>query len=162
MQRNDLIEEWQRLFRSAPPYRIRRDLLELGIAWKLQEKAHGGLKKVIASELKRLSEELTETGDIRRTEALVIKPGTRLLREWGGVIHEVAVLDDGFLWNGVAWTSLSAIAEKITGAHWSGPRFFGLKKRSPPNAARGASNGAASSTPVVVLDTGKPEERADA
>ena len=48
----------------------------------------------------------------------------------------MTVLDDGFLWQDKTWTSLSAIAEKITGAHWSGPRFFGLKKRSSSVTAR--------------------------
>ena len=59
MERNDLIALWRKLFRSNPPDRIRRDLLELGIAWKIQEKAFGGLKKAIASELRRLAEDLT-------------------------------------------------------------------------------------------------------
>ena len=136
MERNDLIVEWRKQFRSSPPDRIRRELLELGIAWKIQEKAFGGLKKAIASELRRLAEDLTETGDIRKLERPLLKPGTRLLREWGGVTHEVTVLDDGFLWKEKTWTSLSAIAEKITGAHWSGPRFFGLKKRSSSGPAR--------------------------
>ena len=136
MERNDLIVEWRKQFRSSPPDRIRRELLELGIAWKIQEKAFGGLKKVIASELRRRAEDLTETGDIRKLERPLLKPGTRLLREWGGVTHEVTVLDDGFLWQDKTWTSLSAIAEKITGAHWSGPRFFGLKKRSSSSPAQ--------------------------
>lgn len=53
-------------------------------------------------------------------------PGTRLLREWNGRQHFVDVVDDGFLFDGKAYRSLSAIARRITGAHWSGPRFFGL------------------------------------
>lgn len=126
MDRNALAVEWRRQFRATPPDRIRRDLLELGIAWKLQQKALGGLKKAIATELRALAEALTTTGDIRRARAPRLKPGARLVREWGGVTHEVTVTEGGFLWNGKAWTSLSAIAGEITGAHWSGPRFFGL------------------------------------
>lgn len=126
MDRDALIAEWKRQFRATPPDRIRRDLLELGIAWKLQEKAIGGLKKAIASELRELAEALATTGDIRRAKAPRLKPGARLVREWGGITHEVTVTEGGFLWNGKAWTSLSAIAGEITGAHWSGPRFFGL------------------------------------
>lgn len=49
-----------------------------------------------------------------------------MLREWNGVTHVVEVTETGFLWNGETWRSLSAIAREITGAHWSGPRFFGL------------------------------------
>ncbi|MFG1223505.1 DUF2924 domain-containing protein [Xanthobacter wiegelii] len=126
MDRDALIAEWKRQFRAAPPDRIRRDLLELGIAWKLQEKALSGLKKAIASELRELAEALATTGDIRRARAPRLKPGARLVREWGGITHEVTVTEGGLLWNGKAWTSLSAIAGEITGAHWSGPRFFGL------------------------------------
>ena len=162
MERNDLIVEWRKLFRSSPPDRIRRDLLELGIAWKIQEKAFGGLKKAIASELRRLAEDLTETGDIRKLERPLLKPGTRLLREWGGVTHEVTVLDDGFLWQDKTWTSLSAIAEKITGAHWSGPRFFGLKKRPSLSVAPKDSEGTSSTSQVTPMASDLREELADA
>ena len=56
-----------------------------------------------------------------------IKPGTRLLREWQGKVHEVIVLETGVEYRGEAWPSLSAVAREITGTRWSGPRFFGLK-----------------------------------
>jgi hypothetical protein len=153
MERNDLIVEWRKQFRSSPPDRIRRELLELGIAWKILEKAFGGLKKAIASELRRLAEDLTETGDIRKLERPLLKPGTRLLREWGGVTHEVTVLDDGFLWQDKTWTSLSAIAKKITGAHWSGPRFFGLKKRPSLSVAPKDSEGTSSTSTSTSTST---------
>ena len=58
---------------------------------------------------------------------MTIKPGTRLLREWQGRMHEVIILEEGALYDGRTWTSLSAVAREITGARWSGPRFFGLK-----------------------------------
>lgn len=132
MTRDDLVTEWRRQFRADPPDRIRRDLLELAIAWKLQEKALGGLKKRDATELRDLAEALADTGDIRRVKTPKLKPGARLVREWGGVTHEVTVVDGGFLWNGEVRKSLSAIAEEITGAHWSGPRFFGLTSRAKP------------------------------
>ena len=54
------------------------------------------------------------------------KAGTRLVREWQGTLHEVIVLDRGYLWKGKTYRSLSEIARSITGARWSGPRFFGL------------------------------------
>ena len=56
--------------------------------------------------------------------------GSRLLREWNGATYEVEVLDTGYRWRGEVWSSLSAIAREITGTKWSGPRFFGLTKRS--------------------------------
>lgn len=61
-----------------------------------------------------------------------MKPGSRLVREWRGKTHDVLVLEDGFEWNGERRRSLSAIAREITGTHWSGPRFFGLKPRPMP------------------------------
>jgi hypothetical protein len=54
-----------------------------------------------------------------------ILPGTRLLREWGGATHDVLVTDQGYIYRGTTYRSLSAIAQIITGAHWSGPKFFG-------------------------------------
>jgi Protein of unknown function (DUF2924) len=57
-----------------------------------------------------------------------LKAGTRLIREWRGVTHAVLVQADGFEWNGRRYRSLTIIAHNITGAHWSGPRFFGLRK----------------------------------
>jgi len=132
MTREELVVEWCRQFRVNPPDRIRRELLELAIAWKLQEKALGGLKKAVATELRGLAQALATTGDILRVKTPRLKPGARLVREWGGATHEVTVADGGYLWNGVIKKSLSAIAEAITGTHWSGPRFFGLTSRAKP------------------------------
>ena len=66
--------------------------------------------------------------DDRGTSSPTLKPGGRLIREWNGVTHVVDVIDGGFVWNGQRYASLSPIARAITGARWSGPRFFGLKK----------------------------------
>ncbi len=155
MERDDLVAEWRRLFRVNPPDRIRRELLELAIAWRLQEKALGGLKKAAATELRGLADALATTGDIRRVKTPKLQSGARLVREWGGVTHEVTVVDGGFLWNGEVRKSLSAIAEEITGAHWSGPRFFGLTSRAKP-----AAGGSAGS--VSAADDIDDEESADA
>lgn len=132
MTRTELYEEWRRQFRSNPPDRIRRDILELGIAWKLQEAALGGLQKAVVSELRSLADALAATGDIGRARPPRLKPGARLVREWGGEAHEVIVVETGFEWKGKRWKSLSSIASEITGAHWSGPRFFGLTSRGRP------------------------------
>ena len=59
-----------------------------------------------------------------------LKPGARLVRAWGGEIHEILVVEDGFLWRGKTWSSLSAIAREMTGTRWSGPRFFGIATAS--------------------------------
>jgi hypothetical protein len=70
---------------------------------------------------------------------IVLKPGARLVREWAGQMHTVVVLDNGFDYDGERYPSLSKIAARITGAHWSGPRFFGIKRtssRPTPTEAR--------------------------
>ena len=60
-----------------------------------------------------------------------LRPGTMLAREWNGRMHRVAVLVDGFAWNGKTYPSLSKIALAITGTRWNGPRFFGLRDKAP-------------------------------
>ncbi len=126
--------EWRRLYRSHPPRHIRRDLLVLAIAWKLQEKVYGGLTAAQKRRLAGITEELKKGGDQSVGPAIHLKPGLRLVREWRGETHDVLVLEDGFEWNSEHHRSLSAIAREITGTHWSGPRFFGLKPRPIPFA----------------------------
>ncbi len=124
--------EWRRLYRSHPPLHIRRDLLVLAIAWKLQEKVYGGLTAALKRRLAGIGEELRTNGDLSAGPAIRLKPGSRLVREWRGETHTVLVLEDGFEWNGQRRRSLSTIAREITGTRWSGPRFFGLKPRPMP------------------------------
>ena len=108
--------------------RLSRDLLMRGITYKLQERLLGGLSKSIIRQLQRLDSEL-EVSDARKRAPLIsLKPGTRLVREWHGVTHTVLVLADGVEWKGRRYRSLTVVAREITGARWSGPRFFGLRK----------------------------------
>ena len=132
MDGDGLRAEWRRLYRSHPPLHIRRDLLVLAIAWKLQEKVHGGRTAAQKRRLAGIAEELKKGGDLSAGPAIRLKPGLRLVREWRGETHDVLVLEDGFEWNGKRRRSLSAIAREITGTRWSGPRFFGLKPRPTP------------------------------
>jgi hypothetical protein len=127
-----LRREWRRLYRSHPPLHIRRDLLVLAIAWKLQEKVYGGLTAAQKRKLAGIAEELRRNGNMSGNPAIRMKPGMRLVREWRGETHDVLVLEDGFEWNGERRRSLSAIAREITGTHWSGPLFFGVKPRPMP------------------------------
>ena len=126
--------EWRRLYRSTPPKRVSRELLILGVAWKIQERVQGGFSAATNRRLAALTRSLAQDGDIARARVTQAKPGSKLIREWGGRTHSVAVSEDGFEWNGKTWRSLSAIAREITGAHWSGPRFFGVTGRSPARA----------------------------
>ncbi len=126
----DLRAEWRRLYRAHPPRKVGRHLLELGVAWKLQERAHGGLGATTKRQLAALATTMEEKGDLATSRVVSLKPGAKLVREWQGETHDVLVLKDAFQWRGKRWRSLSAIAREITGAHWSGPRFFGLRTKA--------------------------------
>ena len=122
--------EWRHLHRMPPPMRLSRELLIRAITYKLQERAIGALSKSILRELESLDADPT-AGDARKpAPPLSLKPGTRLIREWRGVTHTVLIHADGIEWNGRRYRSLTIIAREITGARWSGPRFFGLRKRA--------------------------------
>ena len=135
-----LRREWRRLYRSHPPLHIRRDLLVLAIAWKLQERVYGGLTAAQKRRLAGITEELKKGGDLSAGPAIRLKPGLRLVREWRGETHDVLVLEDGFEWNGQRRRSLSAIAREITGTQWSGPRFFGLQRKPKPFSTEEQAN----------------------
>ena len=130
----DLRLEWRRLYRAEPP-RLSRDIMMRAIAYRLQEIAHGGLSKVTQRRLMTLSNQLETAGRITPLTGPRIKPGARLVREWRGRTHTGCVIDDGFEFQGKTYRSLTKIARDITGAQWSGPRFFGLTKTSATAAA---------------------------
>jgi hypothetical protein len=125
----DLRLEWRRLYRAEPP-RMSRDTMVRANAYRLQEIAHGGLSKMTQRRLMTLSNQLEIAGRITPPSGPRIKPGSRLVREWHGRTHTVCVTDDGFEFQGKTYRSLTKIARDITGAQWSGPRFFGLTKTS--------------------------------
>jgi hypothetical protein len=122
----DLRTQWRRLYRAHPPKKLSRDLLELGVAWKLQERVLGGLSAVTRRQLAQLAQKLDGRSDLAKARKVSLKPGARLVRAWGGETHEIVVVEDGFVWRGRTWRSLSAIARAMTGTRWSGPRFFGV------------------------------------
>ena len=138
MSLDELRDEWQRLYHNNPP-RISRALLILGIAYRLQEIEHGGLGKATLRKLQTLANALRATGRVGPTPSLTLKPGARLIREWHGRTHTVTVTEDGFGYAGTSYRSLSTIAKKITGAHWSGPRFFGLQAKDKGHPSAGAN-----------------------
>ena len=124
----DLRTEWRRLFRTNPP-NLSRDLLVRAVAYRVQELAHGGLLKATARKLATLAAEFGRDGQISVDARPQNKPGARLVREWRGRTHVVTVTEDAFIYAGKSYPSLTSIAQEITGAHWSGPRFFGMVKR---------------------------------
>lgn len=149
LPRSDLVARWQSIFGCLPPRGVKRGLLELAVAWHLQTRHFGGLSSSVKRRLKKLTIQqqavLLQSANAREgtsssgltdqsLPSTLAKPpaasrlsiGTRLVREWHGRTHHVDVIEGGFLFEGKTHASLSAIARKITGAHWSGPRFFGL------------------------------------
>lgn len=124
----ELRSEWRRLFRTQPPS-LSRGLVIRAIAYRVQELAHGGLAKATVRKLESLAAVLETGGEMTVGSGPQIKPGARLVREWRGRTHTVTVTEEGFEYDGRPYSSLTEIARAITGAHWSGPRFFGLKKR---------------------------------
>lgn len=130
--------EWRRLYRSPPP-RLTPDLLLRGIAYRLQERAQGGLAASVARELDGVARRLARGERLEAKHTARLRSGTRLVRRWNGVTYSVLVTDDGFVLGDRSFTSLSHVAEAITGAHWSGPRFFGVKPVVATTGAAAAS-----------------------
>ena len=144
MSRDGLLELWADHFGLPPPKAASRPLLERAVAYAMQERQSGGLSSRSRRDLIRIAgqsngrkrREIVDmkahgnkmTARPRRTEAatLSLQPGMRLVREWQGRSHVVDVQKDGFVWNGKTYRSLSSVASGITGAKWSGPRFFRL------------------------------------
>ena len=143
--------EWRRVYRASPP-RLTPDLLLRGIAFRLQERSLGGLSAASGSLLDRTARQLerSEKADHGIGSLQRLKPGTRLVRSWNGKTYSVLVADDGFLLDGQQFSSLSQVAAAITGAHWSGPRFFGVRagRTTTGAAASSAARRAASRATV--------------
>jgi hypothetical protein len=155
-----LREEWRRLCRSEPP-RISRDLLMRAVACRLQELEFGGLPKWAQQRLANSAIDLDPGEAAPKQVEPRLKPGARLVREWRGRTHIVIVLDGGFEFEGRPYRSLTQIAVEITGAHWSGPRFFGLKDRKRPTGLGEAPADAGSRKALGATEVGEGNERAD-
>jgi len=135
----ELRGRWERAHKHPAPKRASRDLLLRAVAYHIQERAEGGLSKFTRRRLAKLAGRAGKNREPKSPPNLRLKPGNRLIREWRGEIHRVTVLDDGFDWRGDLYASLSQIARAITGARWSGPLFFGLRKSG--SRAREATHG---------------------
>jgi hypothetical protein len=109
-----LRDEWRRLYRGQPP-RLSRDLLIRSIAYRIQELAYGGLSKATQRKLDAVTRELKAKGNIAVTPDMSLRPATRLVREWRGRTHTVAVTENGFEYAGKFFSSLTKIAHAITG-----------------------------------------------
>lgn len=126
---DQLRARWKVMFGRALTREIGRSFLTRAIAYRLQERAHGGLKPSTSRLLARVAEETTTGSSLKKPQIRKAQSGTVLIREWQGTAHRVTMLDHGVSFNGKHYRSLSEVAREITGSRWSGPRFFGL--RSP-------------------------------
>ncbi|MCO6050480.1 DUF2924 domain-containing protein [Mesorhizobium sp. RP14(2022)] len=150
LSRDALAERWAAQFGCPPPPGVRRELLLHAAAFDVQTKHGSGLapdarrmlKRAVAGVAQKTGRKEVRVGldaaegavlsassaatTLRMPERRTLSSGARLLRDWNGVTHVVDVVDNGFVFQGTRHRSLSAIAKLITGAHWSGPRFFGL------------------------------------
>jgi hypothetical protein len=122
-----LRQKWTKLLGAAPSPHLGRVLMVRAIAYRLQEKAFGGLKPSTQKILDRVCDGRGEVAHERAPKRA--GAGTVLIREWGGVRHRVTVLDNDLTYRGRRYKSLSEVARAITGTRWSGPLFFGLKNR---------------------------------
>ena len=119
---------WRQLYGTGPPLGLSRDLLIRALTNQLQEQSYGGMSGALRRRLQSLSG-ASAKATMAVDPGLVLKAGTTLVRQWRGHTHNVLVHNDGFEHEGQRYRSLTAIAERITEAHWSGPRFFGLTRR---------------------------------
>jgi len=120
---------WRQSYGTGPPLGLSRDLLIRALTNQLQEHSYGGMSRALRRRLQSLSG-ASAKATMAVDPGVVLKPGTTLVRQWRGHTHTVRVHQDGFEHEGQRYRSLTAIAERITEAHWSGPRFFGLTKRA--------------------------------
>lgn len=127
LPRDALVALWTRLYDSPPPPRLSQTFLRRFLAFELQVQTSGALPQSARTRLAKIA-----AGKTSVTKP-VLKTGGRYLREWNGTTHVVDVTDQGHLYKGQTYQSLSAVARAITGAHWSGPRFFG----SPQGQGKG-------------------------
>ena len=131
MPRSEVEAQWIKIGAGEAP-RLPDPLLRRLTAQLLQERRYGDVPAIIRRELTHISE--SAAGTAGKQEPAPVMPirlsdGTRLIREWNGRTIEVLVVGGAFEWDGRTYKSLTKIAHEVTGAHWSGPRFFGMRPR---------------------------------
>jgi hypothetical protein len=134
LDREACLKRWRKQFDHEPPRYVSVEFMRKVFAYEAQVAAFGGHSKAVRNVLKAHLKE-TERGGKPNTGAtavpspVTLRAGTHVVREWNGRVYQVEVMADGFQMDGKHFGSLSAIARKITGTPWSGPRFFGLARK---------------------------------
>ena len=117
---------WPEWFDTPPPAHVRRLLLVRALAYRMQEREHGGLSPATRKDLQTMADGGSHRALTHVPRSTRLTPGTHVIREWAKEMHQVTVEGTGFVYRGQRYRSLSAIARKITGTRWSGPLFFGI------------------------------------
>jgi hypothetical protein len=118
LDRPGRLARWHEVFGRPPPKYLSPQFMQRVLLWELQERMLGGVSRKTDRAMARVA--------AGKASPAPAKPGSHLVREWNGRTYQVEVIDGGYVMDGKTWRSLSAIARHITGAHWSGPRFFGV------------------------------------
>ena len=129
LKRDEMIALWRKRFKTEPPKSLGPYLIRDILIHEDQKQQFGGLDRESKATLRHIQKQLKTPPDRPVLKTRPIRPGAKLIREWNGKTHIVEVLETGYKYKGKEFKSLSALAKYITGAHWSGPRFFGLKVR---------------------------------
>jgi hypothetical protein len=130
MNKAQLLVIWADNFHEPPPPTLRKKLMVPILTYRIQEREYGGLSNSARQKLKEIAKGLRSEKQTRSSIRSNLKSGTRLIRSWGGEVHEVSVSGNGYEYRGRQFKSLSEIAREITGTRWSGPLFFGTKKKA--------------------------------
>jgi hypothetical protein len=117
--RAECLDRWREVFGRPPPKHLSPQFMKRVLIWEMQNRALGGVSLKTTRRLNQIAS--------AKTLPAMTKPGSRLIREWNGRTYQVEVVEGGYVMDGRNWRSLSAIARHITGARWSGPRFFGVR-----------------------------------
>lgn len=118
LDRSGCLDRWRKVFGRSPPKYLSPQFMKRVLLRELQEQTLGGISRSTERSLSRIA-----SGKASPPPA---RSGSHLVREWNGRTYQVEVVDGDYVMDGKTWGSLSAIAKHITGAHWSGPRFFGV------------------------------------
>ncbi|KAA5803582.1 DUF2924 domain-containing protein [Alkalicaulis satelles] len=124
----ELKARWQTLFDGQPPP-ANRGFLISRMSYRIQELRLGGLDEGTRRRLRAMADDYNSEASRKSVPRELPPIGTRLVRSWQGEDHTVTITRDGFEYEGRPYASLTAIARRITGTHWSGPYFFGLVRR---------------------------------
>jgi hypothetical protein len=128
LSKAELRSLWRANFGETAPVNLRKELMVPVLAYRIQEKMFGGISPRNRKRLQEIAQSVQTAP--RRCKSSRLQPGTILVRSWQGVLHQVTVLDSGYEYDRRSYDSLSMIAREITGTRWSGPLFFGTKRRA--------------------------------